>query len=823
MRHRTTTSMNSPVVSRHRFAGSHRRVAATSLAARLGVVVAACAAALALSSTTAGAAASSPLVSVATSDSGGGSVNAGTQLTVQFSETPVLASAYSLTLADGSHLGTLSTADGNLTAAVNGSSITFTATGAPAGGSLSLGGPLEIIGSTGVSDGAGSPWDLVASGQVNKRSVLAPGDQVVVTFDEPVTVNSGAFSLTLQEGSGSATINQSDANASASGDTVTYDVTGNPSGSVATDGPTVSGFTGVTATPTVQVGDTLTATFNAVVTAGLAPYSLTLADASGDAGTLSSSDGGLGTPVVTPGPGVGQTTVAYSVDAAPTLSAGTQLFTTRLQATADSGLVGASTPFSLTTTGPGPSAPSVTTASVNIGIGTVCATVGVTRVFGGSNCNIGFQNAGPTTPDVFDVIPLPTADLPGPPNDAAPEVITNCQAGSTDIVYDVNSGAELGANACGNNPPGEVSIGNTNSSTLDYIPTPNLASFEEAGVVETIPGSTYVSATAVPPQISSVTFNSSYTQATFSYYGAVTCQASSGDFQTYSQFTYETPYTDLDRNPDANGSGLVYPTGISCPSGSGSTSITVTYPNPIPFNSGVRFKFEGYGPGHFIIGAPGSAFANQREASQSFYAGPTATITSFTPQVTTLATSAGGAVNVSFNATDALSCSIRAVSTPASAAALGLPAASCTGGAPGTSTGGGTITVPANTSTTSNVVYTVSLTANGVAGTPPANAEITITVPAAPAPPVATSTGTSLSSGGGTTPSTPPIVKVGAPLMYRLGSLVKSHLGTATFHFSASGEVSRFECSLVRKPTRKGAHQPKPNYASARRSRPSST
>ncbi|MGH2849907.1 MAG: hypothetical protein ACRDLP_04760, partial [Solirubrobacteraceae bacterium] len=434
MSHRTTTPMHSQVVSRHRFAGTRRRVGATSLAARLGVVVAACAAGLALTSTTAGAAASSPLVSVSTSDSGGGSVNAGTQLTVQFSETPVLASAYSLTLADGSHVGTLSTADGNLSAAVNGSSITFTATAAPAGGSLSLGGPLELIGSTGVSNGAGSPWNLVASGQVNKRSVLAPGDQVVVTFDKPVTVNPGAFSLTLQEGSGSATINQSNANASASGDTVTYDVTGSPSGSVATDGPTVSAFSGVTATPTVQVKDVLTATFTGVVTAGPAPYNLTLTDASGDSGTLSSSNGSLGTPVVTPG--AGQTTVAYPVAGAPTLALGSQqLFTAGLTATVETGLTGASAPFTLMTTGPAPSAPTVAADSVNVSLSTVCAPVGVTRVFGGSNCSIGFQNAGPTTPDVFDVIPLPTADLPGPQNDSAPEVITKCQAGSTDLVY----------------------------------------------------------------------------------------------------------------------------------------------------------------------------------------------------------------------------------------------------------------------------------------------------------------------------------------------------------------------------------------------------
>jgi PKD repeat protein len=53
--------------------------------------------------------------------------------------------------------------------------------------------------------------------------------------------------------------------------------------------------------------------------------------------------------------------------------------------------------------------------------------------------------------------------------------------------------------------------------------------------------------------------------------------------------------------------------------------------------------------------------------------------------------------------------------------------------------GTGTITVPANTNTTTNVVYTVTLTALGVAGTPAANAEVTITVPAAPPPPVAAS------------------------------------------------------------------------------------
>src|ERR1019366_5735476 len=160
------------------------------------------------------------------------------------------------------------------------------------------------------------------------------------------------------------------------------------------------------------------------------------------------------------------------------------------------------------------------------------------------------------------------------PNDAAPEVITSCGVGSSDVAYDVNTEAEVGANPCGDNPPGEVSIGNTNSNTLDYIPTPSLASFEEVGVVETIPGSSYVSATAVPPQISAVAVSGN--QATFTYYGNVACQTDSTDPDEWSQFTYVTPYTDL------NASDLVYSTAISCPSSSGATAVALTYPGTIP-------------------------------------------------------------------------------------------------------------------------------------------------------------------------------------------------------------------------------------------------
>ena len=111
-----------------------------------------------------------PLVSSSASTSGGVAVTDGTTLTVSFSATPALAGSYSLTLTDGADVGTLSTAAGNLTASVVGSSVVFTVHGAPSmsvGAALSLTVPLEILASTGVSDGSGDAWNLVASGQID--------------------------------------------------------------------------------------------------------------------------------------------------------------------------------------------------------------------------------------------------------------------------------------------------------------------------------------------------------------------------------------------------------------------------------------------------------------------------------------------------------------------------------------------------------------------------------------------------------------------------------------------------------------------------------
>ena len=52
----------------------------------------------------------------------------------------------------------------------------------------------------------------------------------------------------------------------------------------------------------------------------------------------------------------------------------------------------------------------------------------------------------------------------------------------------------------------------------------------------------------------------------------------------------------------------------------------------------------------------------------------------------------------------------------------------------------------------------------------------------------------------------PPIAKL-------LKELISSKHHDATFHFTASGDTTSYECALVRKPTRKHAKTPAPKYA----------
>jgi hypothetical protein len=108
-------------------------------------------------------------------------------------------------------------------------------------------------------------------------------------------------------------------------------------------------------------------------------------------------------------------------------------------------------------------------------------------------------------------------------------------------------------------------------------------------------------------------------------------------------------------------------------------------------------------------------------------------------------------------------------------------------------------------------VYTVTLTALGVAGTPAANAEITITVPAASPPPPIVVT------------SPPPVVvtppppgggkaHVAAPKTRLVFEQISSRNRTAKFKFKATGESTGFRCALVLLPTRKHAKTPSPKY-----------
>jgi hypothetical protein len=394
----------------------------------------------------------------------------------------------------------------------------------------------------------------------------------------------------------------------------------------------------------LATGQALSVTYNEVpvVNSG---YSLSLTDGTNQ-GTINSSNA---TAVVA------STIVTYTLTAPPVMQTGSQLSLTGLEVLAATGVVAQAdgSPWNLVLSG-----------EVNKN-GTVCTPV-YQRGFGGTNCSIGFGAAGPTAPDVYDVIAVPTADLPGPSMDNAPEVITNYQAGSVDTVYPVTGGAPLGQQACGTYPPGESPIGNTTSNTLNYIPTPALASFVPVAGVEQVPGSLYVSASGIPPQLTSIAVSGN--QATFNYTTPVVCQTTPGDAATISQFTYSSPCWSTSR------SSLTYPTAIACPSDNATTAITLTYPGPVP-TTGVRFKFEGYGSPHFIVGAPSGPLSGAREASQSAYVGahskpPNPTITTFTGPTAAL-TPSGGPVTVNLATADATQCSITAA--PASGVAISIP------------------------------------------------------------------------------------------------------------------------------------------------------
>ncbi|HUZ19812.1 MAG TPA: hypothetical protein VMU75_04475 [Acidimicrobiales bacterium] len=494
---------------------------------------------------------------------------------------------------------------------------------------------------------------------------------------------------------------------------------------------------------TVDAGTTLTVTFNQDVTVQT-PYSLQLTDGAA-AGTLSSSAHDLSASA-------SGATVTFTVTGAPVMSTGASLSLTGLEILAASGVTAQAGggAWNLVASGE--------VAKLDPSTPATCSPVN-DRVFGGTNCSIGFGNPGPTTPDQYDIIAVPTADLPGLPMDNAPEVITDCQSSSTDTVYDLSTGAPLGTGACGTYPAGESAIGNTTSNTLDYISTPTLTSFEQVGVVEQLPGSLYVSATALPPQLTSITISG--TEATFNYNAPVSCQAP-GAYDTAASFTYSAPWWSTQRT------SLNYPSSVTCPPGGSGTAIVVTYPSAIP-TDGVRFKYEGYGAGYFVVGAPGTPLAGEREASESAYVGPAAlpanpTIASFGEDATSPAlTPAGGSVTLDYAIADATRCSLSA--TPSSGVTISLPyrdSTATTGPYADTvpassvpcpdSAGTAAVTLPANTSTDGTAAtYTLTFTAASVAGTSPATRTLSLVVPAPPVTisPSITASPASLGDNGG--------------------------------------------------------------------------
>ncbi|HEY6275047.1 MAG TPA: hypothetical protein VIX86_01825 [Streptosporangiaceae bacterium] len=467
--------------------------------------------------------------------------------------------------------------------------------------------------------------------------------------------------------------------------------------------PATNGCTG----SSLATGMALAVTFNQAPSV-TAPFSLTLTDGA-NKGMVSSS-GATAT--------VNGSTATFTLTAVPVMSVGTALSLSNLEILSATGVSSASGAWNLIASGQIDMANVTGSAS--------CAAIAATRFFGGTNCSIGFGAAGPTPPEIFDVIPVPTYDLMGPPEDTAPEVITNCQAGSSDTVYDAVTGAQLGADPCGTWLPGESAVGNTTSNTLDYIPTPMLASYEAVAATETLPGSLYVSATVLPPQVTGVTVSGP--TATFTYNMPVTCQNPASS-HTSSQFDYESPWW------TTQAVNLVWPTAISCPPSAGATTLTLTYNQTLP--TAEKFKYEHYGPGYYIVGANGSASYNQVTPSQSMYRGPAAlppnpTITSFTPPTGPIPVT-GGPLQVNFGIANATQCSLSA--SPSAGVGLSMPYTTFTQDpAPSPnapcpdSTGTATVTLPPNT-TGSAQSYSITLTAASLPGTTPATQSIVLVVP----------------------------------------------------------------------------------------------
>ena len=298
---------------------------------------------------------------------------------------------------------------------------------------------------------------------------------------------------------------------------------------------------------------------------------------------------------------------------------------------------------------------------------------------------IPFRAAGPTTPDVYDVIPLPTQDLPrAAPTTAPPRSSRPCGVGTTDTVYDVSKvSAAPAPTPAATTRRVRRSIGNTNSNTLDYIPTPSIVS--DGADRRGRDASRLPPTSAQPPrapQLTAITVSGN--QATFfsSRAGHLPGRRS-GRLRRSRQFSY-VPRPPRRRSPRRSR----VPDGDRVPPSGGATSITR--------------DLSGHHPGRppaCASSTPGTATGTSssvhRGRSSLFPArlprAPTSdparpsvphlTIIPSTPQSTIFPTSAGGTVNAAFATPDgAGAAAIGATSQPSGAGALTLPSVtSCNG------------------------------------------------------------------------------------------------------------------------------------------------
>ena len=465
---------------------------------------------------------------------------------------------------------------------------------------------------------ATAPVSTATSETPAKVPAIGVGQQLTVTFDQGVSVAPG-YSLTLTDGTNEGVLNGTNSTASLSNGahTVTFTLTAPP---IMQTGSILSGVnlqvlsaTGVTdaagswnllqsgevdfltntapasCTPVNSrvFGGTNCLNFGAVTFGGPDPTSIydVIARPTYDLpGAAATSTPDRNATILSSTPGTGTTTV--------TLTGGAALYVGQpvtISGTGVVGLDGASTvatvvsasEFTISTPGTTPTSPAATGGSIVLHYDCLL----------GSGC------------------------------DQAPEVITNCSAGSTDSVYDLISGAPLGAEPCGTTWH-EDQFGNTTSNTLDYIPTPTLSSFEQVGVVETVPGSLWQGGTSVPPQVVSVHNNGDST-ATFTFNTPVTCpgpaKLTGPDDPAWEAAQYFWYTNSGGSFSDHHASS------ISCPPATGGYQIKATFTGGDALPAGPQqYKFEGFGTsgesGVLLIptGGTSSPFAGEREASQSF-------------------------------------------------------------------------------------------------------------------------------------------------------------------------------------------------------------